>query len=997
MNYNPTTFHFGPSIKLCHINIEGSSSEKSEFLSRFGIENNITVIAVQETHINDPADYHTRGRVPGYEVASYVASPIYGIATYVRSNSPMFTVHHASQEGNIFQIVIEISGMKIINVYKPPTQPWPRNVLRHEDHPAVYLGDFNSHHTVWGYEINDNNGIELLNWSDANNLFLVHDLKDLPTFHSARWQRGYNPDLCFVTRDALDKPMKTTRSVVKAFPRSQHRAVIITIGTQVIAVNSIPKPRWNFRKANWEGFSRQIDASIRFIPNEIENFERFVGIVKGAAKKFIPRGYRKRYIPGWTEEMESLYRQFEEDGEEEISDHLLELLDAARRTKWQETTENMNFTHSSREAWAILRHLGEASKPVKIKSSMDPEKIASAIVDNSKAVPANKHQNRRMKANLRRIKKSLPAVSEFDRPYDIDELLTAIAAMKIGKAAGLDGFYPEFLRHLGNRAKYWLLKFLNKIFKFSKLPPLMMKSKIIGILKPGKSSDDPKNYRPIALLSVIYKLLERLIYGRIKSKIEASLPPEFAGFREKRSCSEQVLAMTSHIEAGFQRGLKTALVLVDLSSAYDTVWRTGFLWKFYKVIPSRKIGRLVNAMLTNRIFRVFINDKSSRPRRLNDGFAQGSVCAPPYFNLYTSDMPVTSSRKFGYADDLGMTIQVIRFEVAEQILQRDLYKMKRYYVQWRLKLNDQKTEVAIFHLNNQQTGRQLNVFVDGVRLNHSCVPKYLGIPLDRSLTFREHLTKLSQKVKTRNNLIQKLSGTSWGANGNVLRTAVLSLVYSCAEYCAPAWYMSRHVDKLDVQLNSSMRIVTGSVDSTPIPWLHVLSHIAPPELRRKMAAHREWIKCFDSSREYELPLKSDLADPPPRRLSSRSPIWTDTEIQNEVFDIAAAWKCYWDRNPYFTNKHLIDSPGEKLDGFDLPRREWKILNRFRSGHGCCNEQMYRWNFLDSPLCDCDNGVNQSMNHVLNYCPLRRFEHGLVSLHQATPESIEWLKNLDIEI
>lgn len=455
--------------------------------------------------------------------------------------------------------------------------------------------------------------------------------------------------------------------------------------------------------------------------------------------------------------------------------------------------------------------------------------------------------------------------------------------------------------------------------------------------------------------------------------------------------------MTSHIESGFQLGLKTALALVDLSSAYDTVWRIGFLWKFYQIIDSKKIGRLVNAMLTNRIFRVFIGDKSSRPRRLNDGFAQGSVCAPPFFNLYTSDMPKTSSRKFGYADDLGMSTQVIRFEVAERVLQQDIYRMKRYYVRWRLKLNDQKTEVAIFHLNNQQASRQLDVYIDGVRLNHNHVPCYLGIPLDRSLTYKDHLNKLSQKVKTRVNLVQKLSGTNWGANGNVLRTAVLSLVFSCAEYCAPAWYNSKNVEKLDVQLNTALRIISGNVDSTPIPWLHVLSNIAPPELRRKMAAHKEWIKCIDDSREYELPIKQDLVDPPTYRLRSRSPIWLDTQIQNANFDIAEAWKRHWNESPYFTNKHLIDSPDTKIEGFELPRREWKILNRFRSGHGCCNEQMHRWNFRESPLCDCDNDVNQSLNHILNYCPLRRFEYGLVSLHQASAEGIDWIKNLDIDI
>lgn len=120
-----------------------------------------------------------------------------------------------------------------------------------------------------------------------------------------------------------------------------------------------------------------------------------------------------------------------------------------------------------------------------------------------------------------------------------------------------------------------------------------------------------------------------------------------------------------------------------------------------------------------------------------------------------------------------------------------------------------------------------------------------------------------------------------------------------------------------------------------------------------------------------MPIKSELANPPPRRLLSRSPIWTDTEIQSDAFAVGNAWKRYWNESPYFSNKHLIDNPEQKLEGFKLPRREWRMLNRFRSGHGCCGEQMYRWNFRGSPLCDCDNNENRSFNHVLNYCPSRR--------------------------
>lgn len=245
-------------------------------------------------------------------------------------------------------------------------------------------------------------------------------------------------------------------------------------------------------------------------------------------------------------------------------------------------------------------------------------------------------------------------------------------------------------------------------------------------------------------------------------------------------------------------------------------------------------------------------------------------------------------------------------------------------------------------------------------------------------------------------MIQKLTGTDWGANGNVVRTAVLSLVYPSAEYGAPVWYRSSHTDKVDVQLNTAMRTITGTVDSTPLPWLHVASNIAPPNLRRKLAAHNQWRKCFDNSRTYDLPIKHELEDPPPPRLVSRLPIWSDTEIQRP-FDINEKWKEYWSESTDFSNKFLIENPHEKLAGFDLPRREWKMLNRFRSGHGCCGEQMHKWNFRDSPNCDCNVDVIQSMNHILNDCPMRKFNGDIVRLNEAGSEAIEWLHNLDINI
>lgn len=282
--------------------------------------------------------------------------------------------------------------------------------------------------------------------------------------------------MCIITRDQHDKPLKASRKVFNNFPRSQHRPVIIKIGVQIMPVNSIPKPRWNFQKADWLSFASRVDSAIRFVPNDIDSYERFLGVIKSAAKKSIPRGYRKRYIPCWTSEMEELYKQFEEQGNDEISDHLLELLSAARKCKWERETQEMNFTHSSRKGWRLLRHLGETSKPIKTKSCIDPDSIATNIVENSTMIVPDKHHKRIIKSKLRKLVQSLTNDSEYDQPFSLDELDAAISSINSGKAAGLDGLYPEFLKHLGKRAKIWILKFMNQIFKVARLPSLMMKT-----------------------------------------------------------------------------------------------------------------------------------------------------------------------------------------------------------------------------------------------------------------------------------------------------------------------------------------------------------------------------------------------------------------------------------------------------------------------------------------------------------------------------------------
>ena len=121
------------------------------------------------------------------------------------------------------------------------------------------------------------------------------------------------------------------------------------------------------------------------------------------------------------------------------------------------------------------------------------------------------------------------------------------------------------------------------------------------------------------------------------------------------------------------------------------------------------------------------------------------------------------------------------------------------------------------------------------------------------------------KVATRNNPIRKLSSSKWGTNASTIGTTALALSYSVAEYAAPVWVKSVHAYKLDLELNSACRAITGCLKPTNVEELYLLSGIAPPSTRRYVCARVEKAK-QETNEAHSLHGKI----PAERRLKSRN-------------------------------------------------------------------------------------------------------------------------------
>ena len=111
-----------------------------------------------------------------------------------------------------------------------------------------------------------------------------------------------------------------------------------------------------------------------------------------------------------------------------------------------------------------------------------------------------------------------------------------------------------------------------------------------------------------------------------------------------------------------------------------------------------------------------------------------------------------------------------------------------------------------------------------------------------------------------------------------------------------------------------------TLHSTPLPWLPVLTNIELPALRRKAATDKlvEKIIKHDS-----WPIQPDILSPPLLRLTSRKPLWLDLQ----PVDIKSRWRHNW-KLAQVVNSHLVCDPTIWQPGFDLPRQQWSLLNRF---------------------------------------------------------------------
>lgn len=187
---------------------------------------------------------------------------------------------------------------------------------------------------------------------------------------------------------------------------------------------------------------------------------------------------------------------------------------------------------------------------------------------------------------------------------------------------------------------------------------------------------------------------------------------------------------------------------MDIEKAFDTIWHDGLIYKIKTFGTPLYLIKLIRSFLTDRTFVLSLNETKSSERRIPAGVPQGSVLSPTLYSLYISDFKVSRACKVAfYADDSAIIAEGQQTKAITKRLKKGFEDSIKYYSKWKIKVNTGKTQAILFPYNKSPKRNPTTpISIGNAEIPFDDHVKYLGVILDKKLTYRKHLESAAEKA-----------------------------------------------------------------------------------------------------------------------------------------------------------------------------------------------------------------------------------------------------------
>lgn len=862
-----------PNLKLATWNINGLLS-KIEEVKLFIEDHNIDILLISESHLTP----NSGPQIPGYTVyfTPHPDGTAHAGSALILKNA---VKHYCLPEIKIPElqatsvVVNDLNGpMAVSAAYCPPRhkikEPLFSNYFKKLGHRFITGGDWNAKNTLWGSRLTTTRGRELKNAMDLSGYCYYS------TGEPTNWPPDRNkiPDLLdfYITSGISNVYCHVESSL---YGSSDHTPVILTISTNIILKK---RPlRLTNKKTDWVTFQDYVDSTIKLriplkSPEDIDDATaHFTSIIQCASWKSTPDtdNYDKRAIPtistvkNMVREKRRLRRvwhmsrrQSDKTALNKAAVNLRRFLRALEDETLQAKLTSLSTSGKGEHSlWKMVKGYNKpqpVSTPIKTGNDSwarsEEEKANAFGIHLGQVFTATESVNKDWEKDVEDFLKSDMQLSLPITPFRPKEVAAHIRDLDSHKAPGYDLITPIVLKKLPRKGIVFLTMLFNSVLRVGYFPLQWKMSQIVMVPKPGKKPTQITSYRPISLLPVISKLFERMLVDRMRPVIESRnlIPNHQFGFRRNHSTIEQVHRVANEIRQAMEEKQYCSAVFLDVQQAFDKVWHAGLLFKLKENLP-HTFYIILKSYLENRMFFVQYGDALSQIHDIHAGVPQGSVMGPILYTLYTSDLPVTDGVLTAtYADDTAVLTRDVNPHVASHTLQAQLDKLDLWLSKWKIKISAPKSQHITFTLRKDNCPE---VKMNNQTLPHVNTVKYLGVHLDRRLTWRDHISAKRDILNNKYRSMVWIMGTKSRLsveNKLLLYKSVLKPVWT---YALELWgsASSSNVEILQRFQNSVLKTIAQS------PWFvraqEVHDYLEVPtikeEILRQKHNYRQRLAC----------------------------------------------------------------------------------------------------------------------------------------------------------
>ena len=465
-------------------------------------------------------------------------------------------------------------------------------------------------------------------------------------------------------------------------------------------------------------------------------------------------------------------------------------------------TENIG---KPKELWKAIKGLGLESKQISspnicLKENnnnvFDPKHTANIFKDffsnlannlvSKLPIPPNKFG----KTYVSSYYENLNIETEFDLHTVEEQTVFNILSKLKPKAPGIDNISGKFLKDGANVLSLPIAQLCNLSIASSSFPKSCKVAKVKPLYKKG-SKTNPQNYRPISLLPIISKIIERVVHDQTNSFLaDNKLIYKFqSGFRGKHSTNECLSYLNDKILKGFDEGLLTGMVLIDLQKAFDTIDHGVLFEKLVSLRFSDKTISWFRSYLEDRTFKVNIEKAFSDPGNQVCGVPQGSILGPLIFLLYVNDMSQSvKCELFLYADDSCLVFQHKNLEEIEKQLNEDFANLCDWFLDNKLSIHfgDDKTKSILFASKMKvRKVEKLDIAYNNIKIKQHSKVNYLGCILDETLNGESMALHVINKINAKIKFLYRKNRFLTPALRRLLCNAIIQPHF---DYACSAWY-----------------------------------------------------------------------------------------------------------------------------------------------------------------------------------------------------------------